>query len=623
MKPLYTVPLDDKGERKILIMKSGNSLITQVIKGSDIERSIRRGAWWLDEKTALKALDELRAVMPDLTLEHFSKVLQAVRKADLDASFKPERTNECMITDKEITDRILADHLFYCDKSNDNLPLYVWDNGVWRNGISDGVIIHDLGEIFQDEENRFGMAKDRTVLFIKSQAMDTQVEPQPLNLISFKNGVLDVKTMEFKQHNPQHLCVNLIPHEYITDAKCPKWLEFIEQITYPEDRDFLQEWIGYNLYRFAVEAKFLILTGSGQNGKSLFLETIMKVLGDENVSNVSLHSLVYDPFERVTIHNKLAVISEELGNKPIENVNILMSISAGGRITLQGKYQLPFDARPYCKLSWACNEPPELKDNTEATRFRLEFVKFPYTFSKTPEGDEKLAKDRRELEKEFLAEMPGILNWAIAGLRRLMVCNFKFSQTKSGGDQWSEYKRASRPTFEFADECLDHTDNELDKIPKDFMRKTFQAWLKFRGVKRRVSSDKFFRDMKELDILAVLDREYGCRVYKGVRFTKFVSTFQRSLYPKQLRKGCVKGSVGKGIEGKDGAKQVRLDVVTLKQSEIIKHILGLAPGKYPEIKLADDLHTEIARVHKAVVHLINRGKVTHDPKSNMIEVLGG
>jgi P4 family phage/plasmid primase-like protien len=422
------------------------------------------------------------------------------------------------ITDKIATDIIMGKHLFYCDKNDKNTPLYVWNNGVWHNGLAEGVVLHDLSEMFKNVQSRDKMKLEKSVNFIKGRAMDTVVKEKPPHFIVFKNGVLNIETMTLREHDPSFFCINKIPHDYDSAAECPKFLKFLEEVVRKEDIPFLQEWVGYNFLTSYPEVGFLILTGVGQNGKSIFIAIFVHVLGSENVTTISLADLTYDTFAPAELWHKLANISDDIGTTTIVNAGKLRLITGGGRITVQRKFGQEFDIEPYAKVTYTCNEPPEIKDESDAIKFRLKVVEFPHVFSKNPKEGEFAAKDRKELEAELKAETLGIINWAIEGLRRFLANNATFSVSKSTEETWQFYQRKSKPVFTFADECLEITDDDSDKLTIDVMYSLLKNWIKRTKIQLKISRDKMIKQLKEYGIETRQKREDDRkRVYYGVK----------------------------------------------------------------------------------------------------------
>jgi putative DNA primase/helicase len=95
------------------------------------------------------------------------------------------------------------------------------------------------------------------------------------------------------------------------------------------------------------------------------------------------------------------------------------AITSGEKMTAKHKYGKLFDFKPYSTLFFAPNHLPHTRDTTYAFFRRTEIIKFNVQF----DGD----KCDTKLEGKLRKELPGILNFALAGLKRLQK-NGDFTQ---------------------------------------------------------------------------------------------------------------------------------------------------------------------------------------------------
>lgn len=513
----------------------------------------QRAPFWTSQKRTKEMIKSLQKLFPTLMEEKINEIIVNIASADNygDISVEDDKTREDEITDKSITDYIAGRHLFYCDKKDPNLTLYIWNDGVWHNGLADGDILHDLTQIFAAEDNRARMVVEKTTNFIKGAAMDTKVEEATPNLVLFKNGLLDLSEMTLNPHSPKIFCVNQIPHEYNQEAKCPKWVKFIGEVIKKEDLAFFQEWVGYNFYLGCPEAAFVIFIGNGQNGKTIIINILTWLLGEENVTNISLVDLTYDGFAPAELFHRLANIADDIGSTVIKRAGKLRECSGSSRIKGERKYGQPFYFKPYAKITYACNEPPEIKDQSDAVKMRLKVVEFPVKFSKNPVNNERLARDRGTIERELKEEASGIINWGIEGLMRLVKNNFKFTVSRSTEDTWTFYKRVSSPVAAFLEECLTMTDDDFDKLTIEGMYKSFCEWKEESKIQQKISRDKMIKQLREEGVETGQKREDNRkRMYYGVTVSR----------PKYARSGGEKEEkeeekrreeVGKGRENKE------------------------------------------------------------------------
>lgn len=519
----------------------------------------------------------------------------------------------------------LADHI----KTRHRFATHLKSREMWV--YKGGVYTPDGEQVIQSEVRELlgFLAKEHFVKeTLEAIRETTYTDPSefeaPKSLINFKNGVFDLETKELKEHSENPIFISQLPHDYAPNAKCPEWKKWLGEVTRPEDHDFLQEWCGYYLLRDYPEPSFLMLIGTGQNGKSIFINVMTYALGETNVTTISLSDLIYSDFLSADLFGKLGNLSDDIGSGVIRNAGKLKVVTSGGRMTFQRKFGHPFDASPYAKVTYSCNQPPEIKDESDAIKFRMKVVEFPYIFAKNPVGDEKLAKDRKGIEDRLKSEALGILTWSVGGLVRFLSNGSAFSASKSTEETWLFYKRKSNPVAMFINERLEFTDNDSDWLSKEGMYRAFQEWVVAAMVKLKVSRNSFFRRMKQEGVEAPRSREHEMkRVYLGIKL------FQRSnkcSYPNDLptTKGDSimeeKGDVGTlehwDMTGKTESQRDNIRRVMDIIGELENQHGGIAP--FEEIKrIAESRGVKRSFVEELVDQEKQRGHL-YEPKEGMI-----
>jgi len=106
------------------------------------------------------------------------------------------------------------------------------------------------------------------------------LDADPL-LIGVLNGVVDLRTGEFREGRREDFITKRANVNYEPDAKCLNWLKFQEKIcgAHPGLIDYKQRAFGLTLSGEVPEILW-ICHGSGSNGKTTELETISDILGD-------------------------------------------------------------------------------------------------------------------------------------------------------------------------------------------------------------------------------------------------------------------------------------------------------------------------------------------------------
>jgi P4 family phage/plasmid primase-like protien len=212
-------------------------------------------------------------------------------------------------------------------------------------------------------------------------------------------------------HDPAFFSRICLPYPYDEHAQCQQWIYFLQEVLPdPECRKLLQEWFGYCLIPDTSLQRFLLLEGTGANGKSVALSVLMALLGPDNVSAVSLENFggTYNLTETL---GKLANITPEIGELDKTAEGILKAFVSGEILQFNQKYKPVFTARPTARLVLATNTRPRFSDKSQGLWRRLLLIPFPNTIPEEMQDP--------SLAEKLVQELPGILNWAVEGLKRL------------------------------------------------------------------------------------------------------------------------------------------------------------------------------------------------------------
>jgi len=111
--------------------------------------------------------------------------------------------------------------------------------------------------------------------------------------LTLQNGLFDLVEETLISHTPEIFTTNLLPYDYEPSAQYPMWEKYLDDV-FMGDKDkiiFAQESIGYAFLKEIPKPAVFFLVGSGSNGKSVFVNTISNLFGQENVSTISLNQL--------------------------------------------------------------------------------------------------------------------------------------------------------------------------------------------------------------------------------------------------------------------------------------------------------------------------------------------
>jgi len=255
------------------------------------------------------------------------------------------------------------------------------------------------------------LAESELGMVVESAALDA--DP---NLFNVQNGTLDLRTGELRPHDRADLLTKLAPVTFDDGARCPRWDEFLQTVLAGEAEliEFLQTAVGYTLTGHTSEQCMMLLTGDGANGKSTFLEVVGAMAGDyadkADSSTFMARSAqagsARPDLARLRGARYVHAAEVEQGARFAEV--FVKQATGGDTLVARPLYKDEFEFQPQFTIWIGANSRPEIRGTDHAIWRRIREV--PFTV--------KITKPDKRLPEKLRAELPGILNWALAGCKR-------------------------------------------------------------------------------------------------------------------------------------------------------------------------------------------------------------
>src|SRR5439155_26310093 len=144
-----------------------------------------------------------------------------------------------------------------------------------------------------------------TLRYIETASVTTPSE-QNIRCINLRIGILEWINGELVPHSVDEFEVVQLPVAYTPDAACAQFDRYLQTTLGPEVIPLAEEVFGYCLIPDSRFEKAVMLTGLGENGKSVCLDTLIALLGADNVANVALQDLEENRFRAAELFGKLA-----------------------------------------------------------------------------------------------------------------------------------------------------------------------------------------------------------------------------------------------------------------------------------------------------------------------------
>ena len=237
---------------------------------------------------------------------------------------------------------------------------------------------------------------------------------QNIYLVGFANGVYDLKNRIFRKGEPDDLIRKNVGYDYKefkrNDAVIKEIEAFLESIQPEEDmRTYLGAYVASFLEGSNKDQKFMIWTGSGQNGKGSLIDLIDNTFNgtDEGyfatlpptvLTQKRGSSSAATPELATKFGKRVIVLQEPEGDDKI-NVGFMKNITGQDKIEARPLYGDPFQYTPLFKLLLACNHLPSIPSDDGGTWRRIRVIDFMIKFTSNPEGPNERKSDSKLREK--------------------------------------------------------------------------------------------------------------------------------------------------------------------------------------------------------------------------------
>ncbi|OAI53492.1 hypothetical protein AYO44_15930 [Planctomycetaceae bacterium SCGC AG-212-F19] len=267
------------------------------------------------------------------------------------------------------------------------------------------------------------------------------------NVIAYKNGRLNVDAflqgkMELLPHSLHWVSTFCLPYNFNVDAKCERWLKFLDEVFGDDRVKLLQQWLGYCLLPHNNKQVCIHFQGPPASGKSTIGEVLRQLVGTENATGYSLDSLAREHGTAILLNKMVAVCGEtNLTGHPQKRriMERFTSIVGGDAVAVNPKYMDECSARLPVKFTVLSNEDVIFADHAGAMARRLLCLPFDKSFANCADDT---------LPAQLAAEIEGIAQWALSGLLSLEH-DGKFHEPERTKEKKQEQRRSNSDVFAF------------------------------------------------------------------------------------------------------------------------------------------------------------------------------
>ncbi len=308
--------------------------------------------------------------------------------------------------------------------------------------------------------------------------------------IALQNGVFDLASGLLQVHDPLRFNLASLPYAYDPAAHCPAWLGFLgEQIPDQESRLLLQEYAGYLIIGRTDLQKVLHLYGVRRGGKGTVARVLEALVGQENTASVTLKSLTGAFGEQPLIGKSMAVVTD--ANWKIRDVETaveaLKSISGEDSRDVNRKHRETWHGKLGVRFIIIGNDEPEFRDASGALLGRMIHIYF---------GRSVFGREDPTLTARLLAELPGVFNWALDGLRSLTARGRLFVPQASQESE-RDIARSTSPVAGFLEDRITFMDPAAGAAEwLDDLYQAYTAWCIGNGQRFELQKTQFSKALK-------------------------------------------------------------------------------------------------------------------------------
>jgi putative DNA primase/helicase len=289
-------------------------------------------------------------------------------------------------------------------------------------------------------------------------------------LFACSNGLLHLPARKLIPPTPEFFGLYASEAPFRTDAPTPRaWLSFLDELwgDDAESIQALQEFFGYLLSSDTSQQKILLMVGPKRSGKGTVARILSALLGRNSVAGPTMSSLGERFGLESLITAAAAIISDARIGSRSDKAAVterLLSISGEDSLTVDRKFRQAWIGRLPTRLAILTNELPALTDGSGALASRFLVLLLTKSF---------YDKEDPSLTRKLIAELPGILHWAIEGYRSLNKRGH-FIQPQSAIEARDDIEALASPVKAFIRDCCEVAPGR--QISVDALWAEYRAW---------------------------------------------------------------------------------------------------------------------------------------------------
>ena len=358
----------------------------------------------------------------------------------------------------------------------------------------------------------------RSVLGLLAETREERAPDLNPETLPLADCLLEVTSRQVRPFDgafsPFYLPVTRAELEQASTPTC--WLDFLASgFKHSADVSILQEFTGYMLFPDQPLQRALWIYGLPASGKGTIVRVLTALIGEPHVWSGDATALTGrfkgETFPRARL---ITLPDYRASRDATRGLAFLLNVIGGDSVLVERKYLDPISVRPPGKVLFASNELPKFQDGTGAALRRLLIIQ--------RNGSWAGVRQDAGLQARLMAELPGILLWALEGYHRLRTRG-DFDLSTQNPRLLYNAARATNHTLGFVHDCLELEALDLPDCPETSMQAlldSYKAWCARTNTPCRLTIEDLAVNLKSTLQSQIRAVEHPFKGYRGIRVKK-------------------------------------------------------------------------------------------------------
>lgn len=470
-KPFEALSEVEEGGRNNTLASYVGSLLGKKLK----KTTVLKKALKYNEESCNPPLDEdeVKTIVDSMIktdkTNKANNVKKSINESKLDSSNEDDlkvdwisfdETGTVSINDKKFAEWYVKRNELYCINDRFYTRYGQISDNEFRNNIH-----NIIGGIIT---TRLSAKVESLLASVKNEAF-TKLDAPDKYKVQFDNISFDVRHGKLEECDT-FFTLHQIPHNYDAKADCPKFKRFINNLFYEEDIPVIQEYLGYCLVPNTLAQTALFIVGEGGEGKSRITILMEHIIGHDNVVIGDFIGL-QDKFSTTSLDKQMMFIDDDLSLEALDDTsNFKKIVTAETTMEVEPKGKPKYKTKLYSRILCCGNGAIQSKfDRSDGFYRRLLISKVkPVHY----------AKPDRTLSDQLDQEIPGIINWLLEGLCRVVRNGFIIEPSVRMTQELQSVRDSSDTIqlFMSDEQFIEYTGDKDDKVSIKQLYDAYESW---------------------------------------------------------------------------------------------------------------------------------------------------